>query len=636
MYPSIPKKKKRGKREGCGCLKYTFLLVGKKNKTVEMEDDVKWSLALEEKMSHLDLDELSSVKTHEPSFLWHMPAVSNPWGPTTSFQARQQGEVVTTATDDQQSEQSAQTDPWTTESAVNTEPDWESLMRTVEEHSTRLALQYEALLKQQEVDQVQHEGRIKMLELRRDEGIQQQKALIDKIESLRGKLKLNCSKTTRRNFTSKRLELTGEKERLQEEKNKLVMDLERTDRKLASLIEEQSQEKQTWERELAELQKEVDRLRGEAEEANQAALKDEISALEMQREVTISQVEEWIAEAERYLSTLRLDVSQQHLQQRLDWEKNVAVVRSNLGKLQHQFNEQLQLLQRGQHFDSLPPVALPPLPQVPMLELLLGPMMNPQIRPFAPMQVAPQPPPVSMAMPFLPQHHPPQTGLLSSSPRGSPQTVAPPPQRVPVPAPHPAPASKPAPAPAPQVPANLAPRVQPTPPPASNSAPSSSAQPAGKLDKLLDKLGARFPQCSRSQLISVLQQIKTSRSGTMAGLSIEELTQQVAQRLAQMDRPSPPLGPIPPPSAARSFPSTAPQGQRTTLPPQGPPVAQVFQTRPSQTAASSSRKMCLMCQNSVEAGSQHDMSCSHVVHKECISVWLQSSKNNSCPFCPSK
>ncbi|XP_036381099.1 RING finger protein 214 [Megalops cyprinoides] len=601
-----------------------------------MEDDVKWSSALEEKMSHLDLDELSSVKTHEPSFLWHMPTISTPWGPTTSFQAEQQGEMVTTATDDQQSEQSAQTDPWTTESAVNTEPDWESLMRTVEEHSTRLALQYEALLKQQEVDQVQHEGRIKMLELRRDEGIQQQKALIDKIESLRGKLKLNCSKTTRRNFNSKRLELTAEKERLQEEKSKLAMDLERTDRKLASLIEEQSQEKQTWERELAELQKEVDRLHGEAEEANQAALRDEISALEMQREVTISQVEEWIAEAERYLSTLRLDVSQQHLQQRLDWEKNVAVVHSNLGKLQHQFNEQLQLLQRGHHFDSLPPVALPPLPQVPMLELLLGPMMNPQTRPFVPMQVASQPPPVSMAMPLPPQHHPPQTGLLSGPPRGPTQTVAPSPQHVPVSAPHPAPASKPTPTPAPQVPANLAPRAQPTPPPASNPVPSSSAQPAGKLDKLLDKLGARFPQCSRSQLISVLQQIKTSRSGTMAGLSIEELTQQVGQRLAQMERPSPPLGPVPPPSAARNFPSMAPQGQRTTLPPQGPPVAQVFQTRPSQTAASSSRKMCLMCQNSVEAGSQHDMSCSHVVHKECISVWLQSSKNNSCPFCPSK
>lgn len=44
------------------------------------------------------------------------------------------------------------------------------------------------------------------------------------------------------------------------------------------------------------------------------------------------------------------------------------------------------------------------------------------------------------------------------------------------------------------------------------------------------------PVCTRDQLTRVLQQIKSER-GTMAGMSIDDVTQQVAQRLAQNQRP---------------------------------------------------------------------------------------------------
>ncbi|KAJ8383679.1 hypothetical protein AAFF_G00216500 [Aldrovandia affinis] len=522
--------------------------------SLALEDDAQWTSGLEKEMSDLDISEGSSAESQEH--------------PTPSGRPRRQRRPIRTAsrppagpeTPPQQGGRCAQTDAWTSEAAVNTNQDWESLMRQVEERSTHLALQYEALLKQQEADQVQHDGRVRVLEQQREEDNSKQQALFNKVESLQVKLKLNCCKTTRKNFTAKKRDLTKEKDRLEEEKNRLSQNLEETDRRLTALIEEQSQEKLAWERELAELQKEADRLRKEADEASQVVLRDELSALEIQREVTILQVDEWIAEAERYLHALRLDVSQQHFQQRLDWEKNVAVVRSNLGNLQQQFNEQLQLLQQGQQLDSLPPISLPPLPQVPTLELVLGSMMTPRPLPFMPMQMGPP----------HPHHH---GDVLSP--------------------------------------------------------------PVGKLDKLLDKLVVRFPHCSRNQLISMLQQIKTSRSGTLAGLSMEELSQQVAQRLAQMERPS--LGPIGPPSAARNLPSSTAQVQRAVLPPQGPAVAQVFQTRPPpQPVAPSTRKMCMMCQNFVDPGTQHEISCSHVIHKECISVWLQTTKNNSCPFCPSK
>ncbi|XP_061105899.1 RING finger protein 214 isoform X2 [Conger conger] len=561
------------------------------------------------------------MESHEQPYQWHIP---NPWDSTPSFQLGPQSNflpITMTPGDEtfdsllpsqgteskQHWEQCVQTDPWTAESAMNTEDDWESLMRQIEERGTQLALQYEVLLKQQATDQMVHDSRVKILELQRDGGIRQQQALIDKMESLRVKLKLNCSKTTRKNFTLKKQELTKDKERLEEERNRLSLDLGESERRLTALIEEQCQEKLTWEHELAELQKEADRLCSEAEEANQSALRDEISALEMQREVIISQVEEWIAEAERYLQTLRLDTSQQHLQHRLDWDKNVNIGHTYMGNLQLQFNEQLQCLQNGQQRDSLPPVSLPPLPQVPTLELVLGPMTSP--RPFMS-----QPPPVSMGMPFQ-QLHPTSTDTPA---RVTPEAVSSTLQCT--------------------MSSETLAKPNPTPqPPATSLAPASTsfnpAQPTGKLDKLLDKLGARFPTCSRGTLIFVLQQIKTSRSGTMAGLSMEELTLQVAQRLTQMDRQH--LGPIRPPPGARIFPGSAHQLQRAPLPAQGPAVAQVFQTQPPQAAALS-LKMCLVCQNQVETGSQHEVSCSHTVHEECISVWLQSTKNNSCPFCPSK
>ncbi|KAG5844289.1 hypothetical protein ANANG_G00160850 [Anguilla anguilla] len=523
------------------------------------------------------------MESQEQPYQWHIP---NPWVSTPSFQLDSQSNLLPTTltavdkpydilvpSQDTQSKQHwehcVQTDPWTAETAVNTEENWESLMRQVEERGTQLALQYEALLKQQDSDQVLHDRRVKVLELQRDGNIREQQALIDKMESLRVKLKLNCSKMTRKNFTLKKQELTKDMDKLEEERNRLSLDLEESEKRLTALIEEQCQEKLMWERELAELQKEADSLRNEAEETSQSALSDEISALEMQREVTISQAEEWIAEAEQYLQTLRLDTSQQHFQHRLDWEKNVSIGYTYMRNLKDQFNEQLHCLHRGQQLDSLSPISLPPLPQVPTLELVLGPM-TPSSRPFVSKQMVPQLPPVSTTMSFHQYHR------LS---------------------------------------------------------PDSPARPTGKLDKLLDKLGARFPTCSRSTLILVLQQIKTSRSGTMAGLSMEELTLQVAQRLTQMERPH--LGPLRPPSGARNFSGAAPQLQRAPLPSQGPVVAQVFQTRPPQAVAPS-LKMCLVCQNQVETGSQHDVSCSHIVHKECISVWLQSTKNNSCPFCPSK
>ncbi|XP_028664343.1 RING finger protein 214 [Erpetoichthys calabaricus] len=143
-----------------------------------------------------------------------------------------------------------------------------------------------------------------------------------------------------------------------------------------------------------------------------------------------------------------------------------------------------------------------------------------------------------------------------------------------------------------------------------NTAPQ---QASSKLEILLEKLSSRFPGHTRDQLTALLHQIKKDR-GTLAGLSVEELTHQVAQRVAESDQQN--RGP-------------------TTFPPSYFSTA-AFRSQPPRVPAGASRKLCLMCQNAVQPGDLHPLSCSHIVHKECIKVWVQSSRNSGCPFCPSK
>lgn len=156
------------------------------------------------------------------------------------------------------------------------------------------------------------------------------------------------------------------------------------------------------------------------------------------------------------------------------------------------------------------------------------------------------------------------------------------------------------------------PAVSPSPPPppppqlGNPAAPSTPPPRAGtpgkqdKLDKLLEKLGSRFPECTKVQLTSLLQQVKSSR-GTLAGMSMEEVVVQVGLRLAKNESSGPAVQPA----------------QR--VPPGG--------------GGGEARRLCLMCQNHVDPEQRHPLGCSHTIHKDCIRTWLETSKNNSCPFC---
>ncbi|XP_036435994.1 LOW QUALITY PROTEIN: RING finger protein 214 [Colossoma macropomum] len=645
---------------------------------MESDAQTEWSSALEDDLAAGDIPVCASLwSVPAPATLWSVPGVV---GAPVAEQDASLG-CYELATMPEANDQDTQTEDWTEEKGSNTTDDWVTVMHSIDEYSSRLELQYESLLKQEDTDQAEHTLLLESLKKTRDETKRQHQILLDKIESLQVKLELNSSKTTRKNFSTKLEELTAERDRLAEGKRRLTQELEEADRKLKQLTEEQNNEKLSWEQEIADLQEEKERLSKQVEEANQMALKDEIEALESQRLLAIAHVEDWQAEAERYLGKLRMEHSPQHGRQRMEWEKNVVMVRNSLTKLQNMYNENIKLLQNGQQLDSLPPVSLPSLPVVPTIELFMSPLRNSVQMPYYGGPMVRIPPPSEFHLGGAPAHRvtPPlshsssqshSAPIMTSSShvvRPRPQLTMPtslPPQpsfRMPVmPSAHPPPSTH-------TLPHTITPAGSysgPGPahvPHSSNSHccfhgnssgsrfaspgssrtaacdPPSCPRPKRLPTHRLERLERQFPQCTRTQLMSVLQQIKSER-GTMAGMSIDEVMQQVSQRLAQNDRPPP--GPIAPPTGSRVFAGPPGLVQRPSVQPLAvrPPIrassAPVFQPRPSQ--APPVRKLCLMCQNHVEPGTQYNTNCLHTLHKECISVWLKSSKDHSCPFCPSK
>ncbi|KAM9360592.1 uncharacterized protein rnf214 [Symphorus nematophorus] len=540
--------------------------------------------------------------------------------------------------------QAVQTDSTTEELGVNTDADWESQVAAMLKYSSSLTEQYDSLKRKQDEEEVAHEKDKQQLEKKKEDATRQHQALLDKLESLRVKLQLNNSKVTRKNFLAKKQELTTEKNRAEEERNRLARELAEGEMKLTDLTKEQSEEQGRWKEELDELRQEMERVRKEAQEAELLALKDEITAVEKQRDVAMAHIEAWLREVGQYLNTLRVEFPQQYSHERQKWERKEGLVRKNQAELQTRFKEVLQQLQQGRELESLPRISVPTLPQVPMADLRFNQLMQSLVRP----PFMPLPPPNLMNQPLPPQRHPnfyPQQYQPPHHPQFRHRYHHPPPhhhfQHPPPPHHHfqpPLPPQQqpphqfqphirapvrvtPPPSLSPSPPVQPVHPVGPSPPPSAApaaAAPAANSAPAGKLDKVLEKLGARFPQCNRAQLTSLLQQVKSSR-GTLAGMSMEEVIEQVGFKLAQSERSAP--GPI-------SRPTPPGPIQRPTLPPQraaaggGQPVGP--------------RKLCLMCQNHVDPESRHPLSCSHTIHKDCIKVWLQSSKNNSCPFCPAK
>ncbi|KAM9810499.1 RING finger protein 214 [Neosynchiropus ocellatus] len=482
----------------------------------------------------------------------------------------------------QMSARGVQTDLGTAEATVNTDPDWEGQVMLLLEQSKELAAQHDQLVRRQSQEGDSHQTQVLQLREKKLEATRQQQALLEKLGSVREKLQLNNSKSTRKNFLTKKQELNSEKCQVEEERNRSATQLEESDRKLGQLTEEQCEEQQVWREELLQLREEARQLKVEAQDAELQALKDEIIAVEKKRDAAMACMEAWLKELRDYLNNLRADFPQQYHQERSSWEKKEDAVRKNMAVLQNRYRDVLQQLREGRDLESLPRINVPELPPVPTADLIFNQLTQSIAPPPIPPQGHPNyfnPPPRFQP----PPHH-------QNMPQFQPPTATPSPTHTPSP---------------PTVPAlQRAPAVAPSPPPSST---------ASTLEKILEKLAAHYPQCSRNQLTSLLQQVKESRR-TLAGLSIDELVDQCL-KLGPKDSS---FGSIGRPAAAASL-----------GPIQRPPSVDRHQ-------GAAARKLCLMCQNFVDPESRHPLSCSHTMHRDCIKTWLQSSRNNSCPFCSAK
>ncbi|XP_044894290.1 RING finger protein 214 isoform X3 [Felis catus] len=494
------------------------------------------------------------------------------------------------------------TDFKTADSEVNTDQDIEKNLDKMMTERTLLKERYQEVLDKQRQVENQLQVQLKQLQQRREEEMKNHQEILKAIQDV----------TIKREETKKKIE-KEKKEFLQKEQD-LKAEIEK-------LCEKGRRE--VWEMELDRLKNQDGEINRNIMEETERAWKAEILSLESRKELLVLKLEEAEKEAELHLTYLKsTPPTLETVRSKQEWETRLNGVRMMKKNVRDQFNSHIQLVRNGAKLSSLPQIPTPTLPPPPsetdfMLQVF---QPNPSLAPRMPFSIGqvtvpmvmPSADPRSLSFPILnpalsqpSQPSPPLPGSHGRNSPGLGSLVGPHGPHMP---------------PAASIP----------PPPGLGGVKASTEtprpQPVDKLEKILEKLLTRFPQCNKAQMTNILQQIKTART-TMAGLTMEELIQLVAARLAEHERvaaSTQPLGRI-----RALFP--APLTQIST--PMFLPSAQVsYPGRSSHAPAAC--KLCLMCQKLVQPNELHPMACSHVLHKECIKFWAQTNTNDTCPFCP--
>ncbi|XP_072342608.1 RING finger protein 214-like [Scyliorhinus torazame] len=484
---------------------------------------------------------------------------------------------------------SVQTDRVTVDAVVNTDQDVKRYMNEVTAEREVLKDRYQEMLDRQTQMENQFQVKVRRLQQRQEEeqniyqdNVKQVQELKVKLEELKRK-----SEKEKKEFVQKEQELKNEVTRLYENGKWLMKEEEEKGNLVAILISDQSDKEEKLTEDLAKLKRKHAELNKNILEQTERALKAEIQTLESKREFAIMMMDKAANEAKLHICNLSSVPGSSNLVQK--WRERQKDINEQQENINNQYNGHIQMVKNGTKLGSLSHIQLPKLPPAPpavLPDLVLQRAWqdSPKLPPFFPSTVHSTAP--SHAAASYPADFP-ATACLRDL--GAPLEFA------------------------------------------GHSAPPTS-KPATKLEKLLEKLETKFPNSTRAQLTHILQQIKNSR-GTIAGLSVDELTHQVAVRLVEAEQ----THPLHPFRVSADTPGHFPLATSQTNPylamPKSRTGAQTsYQESPAMMP--SSPRLCLMCQQVVQVGEAQPMGCSHIVHRECIKFWAQSNKNSSCPFCP--
>ncbi|XP_063167421.1 RING finger protein 214 isoform X2 [Candoia aspera] len=497
-----------------------------------------------------------------------------------------------------------QTDFRTADLEASTDLDTEKNLDKMMSERASLKERYQEVLDKQRQVENQLQVQLQHLQQRREEEMKNHQEILKAIQDV----------TVKRKETRKKME-KEKKEFLQKEQD-LKAEIEK-------LCEKGRRE--AWELELGKLKSQHSEINRSILEETERAWKAEILSLESRKELLVLKLEEAEKEAELHLTYLKsAPPTLETIRPKQEWETRLNKIRMTKENVRDKFNDHIQLVRNGAKLSSLPQIPTPPLPPPPLeTDFLLPPFQaNSSLAPQLPFPIG--------SVPMPPMVMPSADPRVLSFPLLNPSLIARPGQPSPS---LPAAQEQSSPGLSSLVGSHGAPGAALPPPPGLGGvkAPSEFHRPppVDKLEKILEKLMTRFPCCNKAQLTNVLQQIKAARR-TLAGLTMEELSQLVAAKLAEQQERVAAVGTQPHSRMCSPlFPGPLPQISNPMF---LPPAQVSYPGTPPQAPVTC--KLCLMCQKLVPPSDLHPMACSHVLHKECIKFWAQTNANDACPFCP--
>uniref|UniRef100_A0A8V0ZLI1 Ring finger protein 214 n=1 Tax=Gallus gallus TaxID=9031 RepID=A0A8V0ZLI1_CHICK len=388
------------------------------------------------------------------------------------------------------------TDFKTADTDVNTDQDIEKNLDKMMSERALLKERYQEVLDKQRQVENQLQVQLKQLQQRREEEMKNHQEILKAIQAVTIKREETKKKMEKekKEFLQKEQDLKAEIEKLCEKGRRLLKEQEEKENKIASLIAEQSDEKQLWEMELDKLKNQHNEINRNILEETERAWKAEILSLESRKELLVLKLEEAEKEAELHLTYLKsAPPTLETMRPKQEWEMRLNRIRMTKESVRDQFNDHIQMVRNGTKLSSLPQIPTPTLPPPPSETdfMLTAFQPNPSLTPRLPFPIGPVPVPMVMPSadpralsfpllnPAISRPNQPSPPLPASQGRNSPVVAS----LIGTHSPHMTPAAS-----IPPPPGLGGVKVTPE---------FHRPQPADKLEKLLEKLLTRFPQCNK-------------------------------------------------------------------------------------------------------------------------------------------